>query len=625
MQGEGRTISRAAAPPPTARGRAIVLAAVGLTASAASAGCAYLSDVDWERPLRWLYGEDAPAFVWDTLSPPPLDPAAGWTEPDPVPIGLPPEADRYHDAIDVLHYDVELVVPPEGDRIAARTVIRYLREGRGVHTVTVDLSGLAVEAVTARGVPIQFRQDPGLLRMVSPGMPGVYDTLQVEVMTRGTPDDGLIIGRNVHGEPTVFADNWPNRARFWFPSNDHPSDKATVSYTVHVPPAYSVIANGAQTGEPEPADPARTGGIEGLVTWRWGTRVPIPTYLMVVGIANLEVLDQGVAACGAAPASPRSDGCIEVTSWAFPPDTAFAREIFGRSGQMVDAFTDLFGPYLFEKLANVQASTRFGGMENASAIFYSEEAIAEGRDIEDTVAHEIAHQWFGDAVTPADWPHLWLSEGFATYFAAVFRERIEGPEAFQTRMARSRERYLTSDVVDRPVVDSTASNLLDLLNANSYDKGALVLHMLRWVVGDRTFFNQIRSYYQRHTGGNVVTADLQAAFDEVRGELLDWFFQQWLHSPGYPTYRVEWSWDERSQRARVSIVQDQPEDWPTFQMPVELEFQLAGGVHRVTEWVDGREWSVSVTLPSRPTRLRLDPDGWLLMRAFVSGPTDAAP
>jgi aminopeptidase N len=346
----------------------------------------------------------------------------------------------------------------------------------------------------------------------------------------------------------------------------------------------------------------------------WESRVPIPTYLMVVGVAPMEVLDQGVGACGSAPASPRADGCVEVTAWAFPPDTAFAREVFGRSGEMLDVFAEMFGPYPFEKLANVQAATRFGGMENASAIFYSEAAIAQRRDIEDTVAHEIVHQWFGNAVTPADWPHLWLSEGFATYFAAVFRERTEGADAFQLRLERMRERVLTSGVVDRPVVDTDAANLMDLLNANSYQKGALVLHMLRWVVGDRTFFSQVRHYYQRHAGGNATTANLQAAFDEAGVELLDWFFRQWLHSPGYPVYRTAWSWDERTRRANVTIRQEQSDAWPTFRMPIEIEFGLEGGVHRVTHWVDGREWAGEIALPSRPTRMTLDPDGWLLMR-----------
>jgi aminopeptidase N len=552
---------------------------------------------------------------WDTASPPPLVAGAEWVDPDPIEMGLPPEFGRYVGDIDVVHYDVEIVVPPENDRISTRTVIRYVRpDRRGPHPLTLDFTGLSVVAVTALGRPVPFTFENGLIHVDHPGRPGIYDTIQVEVMARGRPTDGLILRENVHGQPTAFGDNWPNRARFWLPSVDHPSDKATVSFTVHAPEGRQVVANGVQEGAPVPADPERTGGIEGLQSWRWVNSVPIPTYLMVVGVGEMVAMEQGVAACGQAPASPRADGCIEVSAWAFPPDTAHARHVFRRSGEMVDLYVELVGPYPYEKLANIQSSTRFGGMENASAIFYSEQAIAEGRDIEGTVAHEIAHQWFGNSLTPADWPHLWLSEGFASYFGPLFWEHTEGDMAFRERLTVARERYLDSDVTDRPVVDEGAANLLDLLNANSYQKGALVLHMLRGVMGERTFFRAVREYYRRHSGGNVVTADLQAVMEEVHGDSLNWFFQQWLHRPGYPELRTEWSWNPSSQQARIVLRQEQRGDWPTFRMPVEFEFVLDGGIHRTSVWMDGREWTGTVTLPRTPLELRVDPDRWLLKR-----------
>lgn len=294
---------------------------------------------------------------------------------------------------------------------------------------------------------------------------------------------------------------------------------------------------------------------------------------------------------------------------------------------MLDLYAEVFGPYPYEKLANIQSSTRFGGMENASAIFYSEQAIAQGRDIEGTVAHEIVHQWFGNSVTPADWPHLWLSEGFASYFGPYFWEQAEGEAEFQRRIAANRDRYLASDVTHLPVVDHSAENLLDLLNANSYQKGSLVLHMLRWVMGDPAFFRGIRTYYARHAGGNAVTEDFERAMEEVYDGSLLWFFEQWLHSPGYPVYRTEWQWDPGTRRARVTIRQEHDESWPIFRMPVELEFALEdGGFHRDILWVDGREWTGSMGLPSPPRALRLDPDGWLLMRAAEgSGASEATP
>lgn len=577
-------------------------------------GCAYFQ----AEPLPVL----AP---WDTASPPYLvaapgpdsasAPTPGADDPEPIPMGLPPEEGRYLGILDVHHYDVEVVIPPENDRYSARTTIHYQSRIPGPHFVKLDLTGVHVEAVTWRGRTRRFTQDDGVLEFVVPGTHNTWDTLQVEVMTRGVPDDGLILRENVHGAPSAFADNWPNRARFWFPSLDHPSHKATVSFTVHAPEGRQVVANGRLASGPVPAEPTRAGGLEGMATWRWESGVPMPTYLMVIGVAEMVVMDGGLAACGRAPASPREDGCVEVTAWAFPPDTAHARQVFRRSAEMIDLYAEVFGPYPWEKLANVQSSTRFGGMENASAVFYSEGAIAEGRDIEGTVAHEIVHQWFGNSVTPADWPHLWLSEGFASYFGPWFWEEVEGEAEFQRRLAAARDRYLSSDVTERPVVDHDAENLLDLLNANSYQKGALVLHMLRWVIGDPAFFRGVRRFYERHAGGNAETSDLQRAMEEASGRSLDRFFHEWLHRPGYPIYAPEWEWDPASGLVHVTLRQVQDEAWPTFRLPVELSFELAdGGTHREILEVDGREWSESLRLPSRPTALQLDPEGWLLMR-----------
>jgi aminopeptidase N len=565
------------------------------------------------NPFTWWREPPVVVIPWDSVSPPSLAVGLDSLEPPPIDVGRVPPSGRYAQDLDVIHYDIEIVIPVENDRVSSRTTVRYTREEAGPHSASLDFTGQSVELVTDRGLPLPFSQEDGVLRFETPGRFGVFDTIQVEIMARGIPDDGLILGRNIHGAPTAFADNWPNRARFWFPSNDHPSDKATVSFTVHAPAGRRVVANGEQVSGPVPADSARVAGLDSLETWRWASSVPIPTYLMVVGVGPLEVVRQGLAACGAAPESSRPDGCVEVTAWAFPEDTAYAREAFSRVPQMVDLYADLFGPYPFEKLANVQSSTRFGGMENASVIFYSEQAIAARADMEGTAAHEVVHQWFGNSVTPADWPHLWLSEGFASYFGALFWAQTQDDAAFRERIDAMRARYLASATTDRPVVDEGVSNLLELLNENSYEKGALVLHMLRGVVGERAFFAAIREFYRRYQGGLVETVNLQQVMEEVSGQPLGWFFDQWLRRPGHPVLRVDWTWRQDLSQAQVTVTQLQDPLWPTFRMPVDIEFVMEGGVHRVSDWVDGRVWRGAFALPGRPTELRLDPDGWLIL------------
>jgi aminopeptidase N len=418
--------------------------------------------------------------------------------------------------VDVLHYDLELGVSDTASWIEGRARIRAVVEEPPNGILSLDFTGMAVVGVALDGSPARYTQDPGHIRVALPESTAPGDTVEVVVSYRGTPDDGLDIQRTVHGEPAAFADNWPNRARFWFPSVDHPSDKATVSFTIHAPAAWDVVANG-YLAEPPVTSPTDAMGAPGhRRTWRWEQTVPIPTYTIVLGATRFARTVQGTAACGQSPASPREDGCIEVSYWAFPPDTAHAARTFRRSPEIVDYFTELLGPYPYEKLANVQSATRFGGMENATAIFYDQHSLALGRDMESTVVHEIAHMWFGNSVTAADWHHIWLSEGFATYLTAVFYQHHEGEEVFREIMEADRRQIVASPSSRRPVVDSTYTDLFDLLSTNSYQKGGWVLHMLRGVVGDDAFFRGIRRYYREHRNGTARTSDLQAIMEARR-------------------------------------------------------------------------------------------------------------
>lgn len=540
-------------------------------------------------------------------------PPAAVVEPAPIPAGRAPAPGEYAGAPDVRAYDIELALPPAGGAIAARATLD-LEAPRGVREVALDLTGLAVTAATVDGRPVQVRQDAGKVHVPLPGAGGGRH--RVELAYAGTPDDGLIQQANVHGDPSVFADNWPNRARFWFPSVDHPSDKATIRFQVHAPSAWTVIANGALTGEPAPTAEStlRALGYAGPAahrTWVWASDVEIPAYTMVVGAAVLAERSVGTAACGNAPASPRPDGCIDVGYLVFPADTARAAPSFRRAARMVDYFTDRFGPFPYEKLMNVQSSTRFGGMENASAIFYSENAIARGADIEGTVSHEIAHQWFGDSATEAEWSHLWLSEGFATYFGDQFFEDADGVEAFRALMEENRRSYIGSPVVGQPIL-SESEDLFALLNANNYPKGGWVLHMLRGLIGDEAFFAGIRDYYAAYEGGNALSDDFQRVMEAASGQDLDGFFDQWLHQPGYPIFEVEWTWDPSAGAVRYRIAQVQDPAWPTFRMPIELEARTERGPLRTRVQLDGRVHEGTFPTRSAPHEVVLDPDGWVL-------------
>ena len=541
----------------------------------------------------------------------PLPTAAPDREPAPIPPGKAPASGAYAPGWDVLHYDIEIALPEGPGWIAGRTRISLTRTDMPDSVLRLDLVGLAAQRVMVNGNDVPVDQEQGKL-IVATGPGSVRDIVQVEVLYSGVPDDGLVLDKTLLGKPSAFADNWPDRARYWFPSVDHPSDKATVTFTVHAPATWQVVANGTQIGEPTPT-PVGTGGPPGdRRTWRWRSNVAIPTYTMVVGATALAVDTVGVAACDRAPASPRADHCVPITTWLYPEDRAKGAASFKRAAKMVDLFSDWIGPFAYEKLAHVQSSTRFGGMENVSAIFYSEQAIDGGQSIESTVAHETAHQWFGDSVTEADWHHLWLSEGFATYFAALFYEWTDGEAAFQREMEGARLSYIRSADPDKSVLDPNATDLFALLNHNNYEKGGWVLHMMRGVVGDSAFHAGIRDYYANHKNGTALTDDLRAAMEKASGRDLGWFFDQWLTKPGYPVLRVGQRWDEATHEVVVDIDQTQRATWPRFRIPTEVVVRGSWGERRQAIEISGARTTVRIPAPAPADAAVVDPGNWVL-------------
>ena len=527
-------------------------------------------------------------------------------EPPPIIAGAAAAVGWYDDTVDVLDYDLEVWLPDPGEtRIEGRARLT-LAPGPAAEAV-FDFTGLAIREVTVDRREAQVSYADGILRIALDPGGASGGPMLVEVVYAGTPDDGLILGQNVHGRSGAFVDNWPNRARFWFPSVDHPSDKATASLTVHAPESWVVVANGRQLGEP-------VTGAAGTRTWRWRTDVAVSAYNLVFGAAEMTVVPVGLAACGRAPASHRDDGCVEVSTWLFAEDTDQASISFGRAADMVDFYSEVIGPYPFEKLAHVQSVTRFGGMENASAIFYSERRLASGSSMEATVAHETAHQWFGAAVTERDWTELWLSEGFATYFGHLYFESRDGVDDFRRRLDGSRWSYLESAVTGRPVA-ARYDDLFDQLNRNNYAKGAWVLHMLRGIMGDDAFFRGIRDYYANRAGTVVTSGDFASDMAGADGEDRAWFFEQWLHEPGYPVLDVEHGWDVAAGEVAVTVRQVQDPSWPTFRLPVDLEIvDGEGGAQRHPIELTERSHVFRFTAQGPARSVRVDPDGWVLKR-----------
>jgi aminopeptidase N len=512
----------------------------------------------------------------------------------------------YQPGIDVRDYDIRLELPDSGAFIRGDVTITA-RRAAGVSTLRLDL----VDRLTVRGIEVNGQavgpvHAHDVIQVPLGAVSG--DSVSVRVRYDGTVSDGLVVLKDAQGRWTWFGDNWPNRTRQWIPTVDHPSDKATVSWTVRAPAGRTVVANGTLLGERQLAGR----GVRAAET-RWRESRPIPTYLMVIGAGPL--VGVPLATTGCTQADPAR--CVPQSVYVMPENRDWLPGPFAAAAPIVALFEGLVGPFPYEKLAHVQSATRFGGMENASAIFYAYDLFPTRRMNEGLIAHETAHQWFGDAVTEREWGHLWLSEGFATYFAALWAQKSRGDSAFRAEMATIRQQVLADSVVARrPVLDTAQTDYLALLNANSYQKGGYVLYMLHRKLGDEAFFRGLRAYYARHLHGNAMTDDLRAALEQSSGLPLGRYFDQWLRRPGVAEPSIGWAHDPASGTISLLVLQDSSRG--AYELPLTVLITERTGEQRRVEVNVPAQARATLELPgrypARPASLTFDPDAFLLAR-----------
>jgi aminopeptidase N len=502
--------------------------------------------------------------------------------------------------IDVQHYDFSIRLNDSNNIIKGNAAITT-KFTKQVNEVVFDLmnknsdgKGMIVTSVSKNGKPIDFSQD--LQNLIIHDKALKSEEKIYNISYEGIPADGLIISNNKFGRRVFFGDNWPNRAHNWLPCNDHLSDKATVDFVVTAPDHYQVISNGTKIEETNLADH--------LKLTHWKESVALPTKVMVIGVANFAVNYVGDV------------DCAPVSNWIFPEekDSGFAHYAIAKN--ILKWYKDHIASYPFEKLANVQSKTIFGGMENAGCIFYFENSV-DSKTLESLMAHEIAHQWFGDNVTEKDWPHLWLSEGFATYMTDLYFENKYGIDTLKSMLRMQRNKILRFYTEHKtPVVDTTEkNNLMKLLNANSYEKGAWVLHMLRRKVGDTLFWKSIRKYYQTYKGSNANTRDLQKIFENVTHQNLQTFFNRWLFGVGQPMLDISWTYNPSKKILSLEIEQTQT---GLFEFPLQIAFKENNQTIIKTFEIKNKVTRKNIPLVIKPTEIILDPNVNLLFSATLN-------
>jgi aminopeptidase N len=505
--------------------------------------------------------------------------------------------------IDVLHYKFEIELSDQTDTIKGRASItlQFTEAADKFWLNLVSLNGkgkgMVAYMVKENGEILSSAHgnDSLIISLKKPAQKN--ETRTFEIIYQGIPADGLIISRNKFGDRTFFGDNWPDRAHNWLPCKDDPADKATFEFLVDAPAQYKVIANGKLEEEKILADNRKL--------THWVEDVPLSTKVMVIGVAKFAVKQY-----------EDSPPAIPVSAWVYPQDSVAGFRNYSAAPAILKFLSAYIGPYPYNKLANVQSTTIFGGMENASAIFYYEESAEENRPMEDLLAHEIAHQWFGDMASEKSFPHLWLSEGFATYLADMYLESRYGVDTLNKELIDARKKVIAFDKrSDKPVVDSV-SPLMKLLNANSYQKASWILHMLRRDLGDSLFQVLIRTYYDRYKGKNADTNDLLKIAEEVSHKDLHQFFQQWLYTPGIPQLDIQWKYNDKDKT--VSITVNQTQKQPAFVFPLQVAIETKTTKEKMTTLaITKRAETFSFGVADPDMKLTFDPGTNLLFDATV--------
>ncbi len=504
--------------------------------------------------------------------------------------------------INVLHYDVYLNIEPKSQTISGKTHLSFYITDPTARSFSLDfrlnLDSLFINNQRLTPVVTSDR----IIISPSPQFPAFFGILALDVYYHGRPgNDGFggfffanqytfTVGEGLNTYP-------PSMLRYWIPSHDVPDDKATWDLHITVPKPLKAISNGLLISS-NPSDEV------GTITYHWRESHPMATYLVAIAIGDYASFSQNYTL--------QSGATIPLEFYSYPEHLQLAKTDWADVGRMIDFFESKFGPYPFDRYSMVEVPMR-GAMEHQTMTSYASGLVTGDHRYDYVVAHELAHQWWGDWVTLADWRDIWLNEGFASYCEALYFESLGGQQTLQNYMTGMATEYFTE------AARLGAFALYDpkyMWGATVYQKGAWVLHMLRWTIGDSLFWRSLQAYGEAHAYGNATTEDFITVVEKVCKLDLRWFFDQWVYGSGYPDLDAGWEitrTEDDAYQVDLTVWQRGSTSEP-FSLPMEILVQTAAGAVMDTLLLDQRSQSFTLLYNERPSALTIDPNGWLLKK-----------
>lgn len=422
---------------------------------------------------------------------------------------------------DVTRYDIELSYDPPTDRLDGRTTLTAVAT-RSLRSFNLDLR-VPASGVSVDGRPAAISQRDGELTVVPSQPVTATSPMRIVVEYGGVPStiagaQGAGTGPWLRTPDGALAAGEPEIAAWWFPSNDHPRDKAALAVTVTVPAGVAAISNGALLAGPEPM-------ADGRQRWRWAADQPMATYLAFVAIGQYDIVRRDTAFGPYLAAYQRGGD---------PLSTAIARRNLESTPEVIDVLDDVLGPYPFGQLGGVATTAGFPALETQTRPVYGFSSIADPYYGPTVVVHELAHQWFGDSVSLAGWRDIWLNEGLATYLEWLYDERTGKAPAAQTADQIYRALAEAPDAEAFWRVPPADPGVSELFSEPVYSRGGMAVQAIRTAIGDSAFFALLRAWTSERAGGNASVADFLATAERVSGIELDDVAREWLSEPDRP-------------------------------------------------------------------------------------------
>jgi aminopeptidase N len=497
----------------------------------------------------------------------------------------------------IKRYDLNVHIDPSKKRIVGRARLNIQVASGELHALSLNMAdSLTPISVQSEDKAIAVKHHDNHLNISFQRSYKANCSFELTIDYEGSPSEpGLVFGEH-NSMPMIYSYGLPFTAQQWFPCRDEPADKAdSADITVTVPEPLVAASNGTL---------ARTKiNRDGTRTFYWEVRYPIYPDVISVAVTNYATFTL--------PYYHGESEAMPMAFYVYPEDVEKARRQFAVLPEMMKHQAAAFGEYPFVKEKyGIAEFARNSFREHQTLPSFAAKLITGNHEYDWILAHELAHQWFGNCVSVKNWSHIWLNEGFANYAYALWKEDTDGETAYLNVMQSWDKNEFVGSVFVKDPTDKDA-----LFSETTFQKGAWILHMLRHVMGDKTFFNALRAYVKTYSYKSASTEDFESICEMEYGRPLRWFFKEWVYGINRPSYQYTWYAIPRGSRSVIRLTINQIQTDPaTFEMPVDVFVKTDKGQNKFVAWQKSTSQNFEFSVEGLPEQVELDPDDWILKK-----------